>query len=50
MKVRLANGFTIGDRNQAATRATLRIVNDDQEVDFYFRLPNQPWRSPRGIG
>ena len=44
MKVRLANGFTIGDRDKAAARATLRIVNDDQEVDFYFRLPNQPWR------
>jgi xylan 1,4-beta-xylosidase len=19
-------------------------VNDDQEVDFYYRLPNQPWQ------
>jgi beta-xylosidase len=27
-----------------ATRATLRIVNDRQEVDFYYQLPNQPWQ------
>jgi beta-xylosidase len=26
------------------SRATLRIVNDRQEVDFYYRLPGQPWK------
>jgi beta-xylosidase len=25
-------------------RATLRIVNDRQEIDFYFRRPNQDWQ------
>jgi beta-xylosidase len=25
-------------------RATLRIVNDRQEVDFYYRLAGQPWQ------
>jgi xylan 1,4-beta-xylosidase len=29
---------------KGATRATLRIVNDNQEVDFYYRLPGHPWR------
>ncbi len=28
----------------SATRATLRIVNDRQEVDCYFRFPGQPWQ------
>jgi len=28
----------------SATRATLRIVNDRQEVDFYYRLDGQPWK------
>jgi len=27
-----------------ATRATLRVVNDRQEIDFYFRLPGQSWQ------
>jgi xylan 1,4-beta-xylosidase len=35
---------------QGATRATLRIVNDRQEVDFYYRLPNKPWtRTPDSV-
>lgn len=25
-------------------RATLRVVNDREEVDFYYRLPGQSWR------
>ena len=29
---------------KGATRATLRIVNDRQEIDFYYRLPGKPWR------
>lgn len=27
-----------------ASRATLRIVNDHQEVDFYYRLPGGEWK------
>jgi beta-xylosidase len=42
--VRLANGFVPSRRNKGATHATLRIVNDDQELDFYFRVPGQPWQ------
>jgi xylan 1,4-beta-xylosidase len=43
---RLANGYTpeIGVKT---TRATLRIVNDRQEVDFYYRLPGQDWKRTR---
>ena len=26
-----------------ASRATVRIVNDDQEADFYYRLPGKEW-------
>ena len=29
---------------KGATRATLRIVNDRQEVDFYFRVPGKAWQ------
>jgi beta-xylosidase len=29
---------------EAITRATLRVVNDRQEIDFYYRLPGQSWR------
>ena len=42
--VRIANGFAPASREPRSTRATLRIVNDRQEVDFYFRLPNRPWQ------
>jgi beta-xylosidase len=45
--VRLANGYVAGRYHKGATRATLRIVNDDQEVDFYFRLPGQSWQRTR---
>ena len=27
----------------SANRATFRIVNDQQEIDMYYRLPSQPW-------
>ena len=40
--VRLANGYVPG-RLAKATRATLRVVNDEQEVDFYYRLPGGEW-------
>jgi xylan 1,4-beta-xylosidase len=42
--VRLANGYTPSHRETGSTRATLCVVNDRQEVDFYFRLPNHPWQ------
>ncbi len=42
--VRLANDSTHSHQEKGATRATLRIVNDRQEVDFYFRIPGKPWQ------
>lgn len=44
IKVRVANGLTFSKGDKAISTATLRIVNDDQELDFYFRLPGQPWQ------
>jgi xylan 1,4-beta-xylosidase len=41
---RLANGYLPSHLQKGATRATLRIVNDRQEVDFYFRVPGQTWQ------
>jgi xylan 1,4-beta-xylosidase len=42
--VRLANGYVPSRYQKGATRATLRVVNDRQEVDFYFRIPDKPWQ------
>jgi xylan 1,4-beta-xylosidase len=42
--VRLANDSTHSHQEKGTTRATVRIVNDRQEVDFYFRLPGKPWQ------
>jgi xylan 1,4-beta-xylosidase len=42
--VRIANGYVPSREHQGASRATLRIVNDRQEIDFYYRLPGQNWR------
>jgi len=42
--VRLANGYIPSRREKGATRASLRIVNDRQEVDFYFRVLDKPWQ------
>jgi beta-xylosidase len=41
---RLATDSIHSHVEKGATRATLRIVNDRQEIDFYYRLPGQPWR------
>jgi beta-xylosidase len=41
---RLANSYTPSHQQKGVTRATLRIVNDSQELDFYFRLPGKPWQ------
>jgi xylan 1,4-beta-xylosidase len=43
ISARLASGSTHSHQEKGATRATLRIVNDRQEIDFYYRLPGQPW-------
>lgn len=40
---RLANNYIPSRVHKGATRATLRIVNDRQEIDFYYRLPHQGW-------
>ena len=42
--VRIANSYVPSWRQKGAARATLRIVNDRQEIDFYYRLPGQPWQ------
>jgi xylan 1,4-beta-xylosidase len=41
---RIANGYVPSRVHQGATRAMLRIVNDRQEIDFYYRLPGQSWQ------
>jgi beta-xylosidase len=41
--VRLATGFN-PETGVKATRAALRIVNDRQVVDFYYRLPGEDWK------
>ncbi len=45
--VRLANGYVPSRYKKGTTRATLRVVNDRQEVDFYFRIPGKPWQRTR---
>jgi xylan 1,4-beta-xylosidase len=42
--VRIANGYIPSRYHPGTTRATLRIVNDRQELDFYYRLPGQSWQ------
>ncbi len=42
--VRLANGYIPSRHEKGATRVALRVVNDRQEVDFYFRVPGKPWQ------
>lgn len=44
--VRLASGYN-PETGVKATRAALRIVNDGQQVDFYFRLPGEDWKRTR---
>jgi xylan 1,4-beta-xylosidase len=41
---RMGNGLIFTHPQDGATRATLRIVNDRQEIDFYFRRPDQGWQ------
>jgi beta-xylosidase len=42
--VRLANSYIPSRIASGANRATLRIVNEDQEIDFYYRLPGGAWK------
>jgi xylan 1,4-beta-xylosidase len=44
ISAQLANGSTQSYQATGTTRVTLRIVNDRQEIDFYYRVPGQPWR------
>lgn len=40
---RSTTGSVHSRQEKGATRATLRIVNDRQEVDYYYRLPGKAW-------
>jgi xylan 1,4-beta-xylosidase len=44
ISIRLGDGYTPTHQEDGMQRATLRIVNDRQEIDFYFRRPNQDWQ------
>jgi beta-xylosidase len=44
IEIKIPNGSLKNRVEKGATRATFRIVNDRQEVDFYYRLPGQPWQ------
>lgn len=44
ISARAANGLVFDAIQKGAKQATLRIVNDRQELDFYYRLPNGNWR------
>jgi xylan 1,4-beta-xylosidase len=48
LKIRMANGLVMPEASSGMTRATLRIVNDDQEIDFYYRPDGQTWQKTRG--
>ena len=41
--VRLATGYN-AETGVKASKATLRVVNDRQVVDFYYRLPGGEWK------
>jgi beta-xylosidase len=41
---RIANGYIPSRHHKGATRATLRVVNDRQEIDFYYLLPGEGWQ------
>jgi xylan 1,4-beta-xylosidase len=45
--IRLANGLTFAHAQNKPTRALLRLVNDRQEIDFYFRVTDGPWQRAR---
>jgi beta-xylosidase len=41
--VRMANGYHERRELKGVTHATLRVVNDRQELDFYYKLPGAGW-------
>jgi xylan 1,4-beta-xylosidase len=44
ISARIANGAILTHQKKGTARATLRVVNDREEVDFYFRIGNEPWQ------
>jgi len=42
--VRMANGYHERRELKGVTKATLRVVNDRQELDFYYQIPGEGWR------
>jgi beta-xylosidase len=46
--VRIPNGSANSHQLKGVRRATVRVVNDRQELDFYFRLPGGPWQRTEG--
>jgi beta-xylosidase len=42
--IKIPSGSSRNPGVKEVKRATFRIVNDRQEVDFYYRLPGQPWK------
>jgi len=44
INVRVGNGLTFRHQSAKGPRATLRIVNDRQEIDFYFRFDQEEWQ------
>ena len=44
LHVRMGNGLVFDHQVGKFSRVTLRIVNDRQEIDFYFRFDQQAWQ------
>jgi beta-xylosidase len=44
IEIKIPNGSVKNRVEKGATRATFRVVNDRQEVDFYYRLPGRAWQ------
>jgi beta-xylosidase len=44
IEIKIPNGSVKNRIEKGATRATFRVVNDRQEVDFYYRLPGHEWQ------
>jgi len=44
IEIKIPNGSVKNRTEKGATRATFRVVNDRQEVDFYYRIPGRPWQ------
>lgn len=44
IRVKVADGGPWGNAEKGARRAKLRVVNNREEVDFYYQLPGQEWK------